>query len=442
MHLNVPDIKEPPVVFLEIDLTTLERREVYALSDIVMVTPIRDGLNLVPYEYIATEPNEYRTAPGAVLILSEFTGCSRALCGGIRVNPWNLEDFVRAMDKALSTPEKDRRHMRNQDLKYVSHHTTGAWAKSFIDDLETCYEPKEKMTSLGLGFGMSFNTLEPTSNAGNSLEYEHMADSYTAAAGRLFLLDCEGTIKVDGTRPPSPGIISAITDLCSDTKNIVIVMSGREKAKLLEWFGAIPNIGLAAENGFYYRLPGRDTWECMDETTDLSWTPVVEGIMTEYCERTDGAQLSVTESHLRWIFRDVDAEFGTWQGRQLKQDIEEVITPGLIAVTMTSKAVVVHPATVNRGVLVNLLASQLPELDIQLEFISCFGDSRADEDTFAAIGAQIPENIRMAVYTCTVGRKNSFADYFVDGMDNVELILTKLGEVSRAQAQIKRSATH
>ena len=168
----------------------------------------------------------------------------------------------------------------------------------------------------------------------------------------------------------------------------------------------------------------------MDDTTDLSWTPVAEGIMREYCERTDGAQLSVTESHLRWIYRDVDAEFGKWQGQQLKEDLEEVVAPGLIEVFMTSKAVVAHPKHVNRGVLVNLLAGHLPGLDFQLEFIACFGDSRADEDTFAAISAQIPENVRMECYTCTVGRKNSFADYFVDGMDNVELILTKLGQAS------------
>jgi len=227
------EIPEPPVLFLELDLSPEERREVYAMSDIVLVTPIRDGLNLIPYEYIATEPNEYRTAPGAVLILSEFTGCSRALCGGIRVNPWNLEEFVRGMDKALSTPEKDRRHMRAQDLKYVSNHTTGAWARSFMDDLEQCYEPKEKMTSLGLGFGMSFNTLEPSGQSTNSLEYESMSEGYMQAEGRLFLLDCEGTIKVDGTRPPSGGIIAALTDLCADSKNLVIVMSGRPKEKLL-----------------------------------------------------------------------------------------------------------------------------------------------------------------------------------------------------------------
>jgi len=373
----------------------------------------------------------YRTSPGAVMVVSEFTGCSRALCGCIRINPWNLDEYVRALDKALSTPDRDREHMREQDLKYVTTHTTGLWAKSFLNDLETCYEPKEKMTSLGLGFGMSFNTLEPSGATTHQLEYEDMADEYKSAEGRLLLLDCEGTIKADGSRPPSEGMLQALAALAADPKNLVIVMSGRSREQLEGWFSSVPNLGLAAENGFYYKVPQQgEDWFCMDPTVDLTWTSVVEGVMLEYCERTDGAQCSVTESHLRWGFRDTDHEFGLWQARQLKEDLLQVIAPGLIEVNVTAKACVVHPKSVNRGVLVAKLALLLTELEIPLGFISCFGDDRADEDTFAAIAHQIPEDIRIALYTCTVGRKNSFADYFVDGMENVEHILSKLGEVS------------
>jgi len=418
------------VHYLECDLSTSERREVYALSDIMLVTPVRDGLNLVPYEYVATEPNAQRKASG-VLILSEFTGCSRALCGGLRINPWDIDKFVTAMDKALSSPERDRNHTRQQDLKYVNAHTTAVWARSFLDDLETCYEPMEKMTTLGLGFGMSFNTLEPSAQNTNTLEYEDMAEGYETSAGRLFLLDCEGTIKVDGSRPPTPGMIKALQAMCADPKNIVMVMSGRPRHNLEQWFGMVPNLGMAAENGFYFKVPRHsEEWVCMDPTVDLTWTPVVEGIMREYCERTDGAQMSITESHLRWVFRDTDQEFGHWQALQLKEDLEQVISPGTIEVNVSSKAVVVHPKNLNRGHLVAKLATMLPEMEHPLEFVACFGDDRADEDTFAAINAQIPENARITLYTCTVGRKNSFADYFVDGMDNVEFILSKLGEVS------------
>lgn len=430
------DISDGPITFIEKDLNIMERRMVYGLSDIMLVTPIRDGLNLVPYEYIATEPNEGRSHPGAVMVVSEFTGCSRALCGGIRINPWNVDEYIRALDKALSTPDRDREHMRAQDLKYVTTHTTGQWAKSFLNDLETCYEPKEKMTALGLGFGMSFNTLEPSGQNTNHLEYEDMSEAYKTASGRLFLLDCEGTIKVDGTRPPTAGMLQALTALAADPRNIIIVMSGRSREQLAGWFGSIPNISLAAENGFYYKVPQLgEEWVCLDPTVDLSWVGIVEGVMQEYCERTDGAQYSATESHLRWGFRDTDHEFGSWQARQLKEDLEQVITPGLIEVNVTAKACVVHPKSVNRGVLVATLAGLLPQLDHAVDMITCFGDGRADEDSFAAIAAHIPENIRMSLYTCTVGRKNSHADYFVDGMENVELILTKLGEVSTHMSQ-------
>jgi trehalose 6-phosphate synthase/phosphatase len=257
-----------------------------------------------------------------------------------------------------------------------------------------------------------------------------MLGAYSVAAGRLFLLDCEGTIKVDGSRPPSDGMLAALRAICADPKNFVIVMSGRPRESIEAWFGSVENLGLAAENGFYYKVPRSEEWACMDPTVDLSWTPVVEGIMKEYCERTDGAQLSLTESHMRWVFRDTDQEFGQWQAHQLKEDIEQVIAPGVIEVNMSTKAVVVHPKNVHRGTLVSILATMMPNIDFPLEFIACFGDDRADEDTFAAINTHIPENANISLFTCTVGRKNSFADFFVDGMENVELILTKCSEVS------------
>ena len=152
--------------------------------------------------------------------------------------------------------------------------------------------------------------------------------------------------------------------------------------------------------------------------------------MLEYCERTDGAQLSITDSHLRWGFRDTDNEFGMWQARQLKEDIQQVIAPGLIEVNVTAKACIVHPKLVNRGVLVAKLGEVIQTLAFPLDFVICFGDERADEDTFAAISSQIPDSIRISLYTVTVGRKNSYADYFVDDMGNVATILSRLGQES------------
>lgn len=90
----------------------------YATSDVCLVSSTRDGMNLVSYEYIATQEKRH-----GVMILSEFAGAAQSLNGSIVVNPWNIGDLAEAIHEALTMPE-DRRAANHEKLfRYVFKYT-------------------------------------------------------------------------------------------------------------------------------------------------------------------------------------------------------------------------------------------------------------------------------------------------------------------------------
>ncbi|KAE8699354.1 Alpha,alpha-trehalose-phosphate synthase 6 [Hibiscus syriacus] len=112
-----------PIVFIDRPVSLSERVAYYSVAECVVVTVVRDGMNLTPYEYIVcrqgvsdSEPSsESNGTKKSMLVVSEFIGCSPSLSGAIRVNPWNIESTSEAMNEAISmaNAEKQLRH-KNQ----------------------------------------------------------------------------------------------------------------------------------------------------------------------------------------------------------------------------------------------------------------------------------------------------------------------------------------
>lgn len=90
----------------------------YAVSDVCLVSSTRDGMNLVSYEYIATQQKRH-----GVMILSEFTGAAQSLNGSIVVNPWNTEELANAIHEAITMPKELRRVNHEKLYGYVTKYT-------------------------------------------------------------------------------------------------------------------------------------------------------------------------------------------------------------------------------------------------------------------------------------------------------------------------------
>jgi trehalose 6-phosphate synthase len=118
------------VHYLRRNLPFEELIAVYQAADVMVVTPLRDGMNLVAKEYIATRFDNTGT-----LILSEFTGAAAELSEALLVNPHDVDGMAEAMERALNMPpEVEHRRMRLL-RRVVASHSVHDWARQFLEAL-------------------------------------------------------------------------------------------------------------------------------------------------------------------------------------------------------------------------------------------------------------------------------------------------------------------
>ncbi|KAK4177898.1 glycosyl transferase [Triangularia setosa] len=119
-----------PIHFLHQSVSFDELTALYAVSDVCLVSSTRDGMNLVSYEYIATQRERH-----GVMILSEFTGAAQSLNGSLIVNPWNTEELANAIHDAVTmSPEQREANYRKLE-RYVFKYTSAWWGQSFVTEL-------------------------------------------------------------------------------------------------------------------------------------------------------------------------------------------------------------------------------------------------------------------------------------------------------------------
>jgi trehalose 6-phosphate synthase len=120
----------PPVHYLHQSYPREEMAALYLAADVMLVTPLRDGMNLVAKEYVACRDDE-----GGALVLSEFAGAADELSGAFLVNPHDIEGLKDAIVRAATiTPAEARRRMRAMRRR-VRDHDVAHWAASFRDML-------------------------------------------------------------------------------------------------------------------------------------------------------------------------------------------------------------------------------------------------------------------------------------------------------------------
>jgi len=251
-----------PVVFIDRDVSSVEKIAYYTIAECVVVTAVRDGMNLTPYEYIvcrqgapgSESTSEVSGPKKSMLVVSEFIGCSPSLSGAIRVNPWNIEATAEGMNEAISMPEQEKQLRHEKHYRYVSSHDVAYWSRSFTQDLERACKDHFRRTCWGIGLGFGFRVVALDPNF-TKLNIDSIVNAYEISESRAILLDYDGTLvpQTSINKPPSPEVVSIINTLCSDRRNIVFLVSGRDKDTLGEWFASCPKLGIAAEHGYFLR---------------------------------------------------------------------------------------------------------------------------------------------------------------------------------------------
>jgi len=124
-------VGRPIVHYLHQPVGREELVALYRAADVMVVTPLRDGMNLVCKEYVAT-----RRGLDGVLVLSEFAGAAAELTSALLVNPHDLGSVTQALERALTMdPEEERARMRALHRQVMTH-DVDRWARSFLDFLD------------------------------------------------------------------------------------------------------------------------------------------------------------------------------------------------------------------------------------------------------------------------------------------------------------------
>jgi len=371
----------------------------YRISDIALVTPLRDGMNLIAKEYIAT-----KTDGRGVLILSEMAGASKAMGEAVIINPSNVEEIADALEEALEMPEEEQIR-RNEILRArTKSYDVVRWAEDFID---ATLEVKKEQE------GLSAMVLEPSA-------CEDLEENYRRAKKRLLLLDYDGTLVPFSNDPKSaiPGkeLLGTLKALSEDPRNEVVLISGRDKAELQKWFGKL-NLSLIAEHGAWIKRK-KDDW-CMSKPLSASWKPMVMPIMKRYADRLPGTFVEEKEYSLVWHYRAADPEVALVKVSEIVDDLVNFTANIDAQVLRGNKIVEVRCAGINKGM---ALKSWISEGGF--DFILAVGDDSTDEDMFRVL----PET----AYSLKVGNSESCARFRLKNQSNVLELVEKLAMESSA----------
>lgn len=385
-----------PVQYFYRAFPFLELAGMYNQADVLLVTPIRDGMNLIAKEYIAA-----KTDGNGVVILSETAGAARELGEPILINPTNLPEIGEAIHRALTMTDQDKARRNSVMHERLRRYDIQMWSHEFISKLKQVSEDGEKPGA------------RPLQDAG----MRTVRDRYRDAAHRLLLLDYDGTL-VGFQNTPEDAVAddelkSLIRRLADVSGNEVVIISGRDKDFLESQWGELP-VGLIAGHGVWQRRIGGQ-WQ-VAETLDIKWKNAVRPVLRRYCDRTPGSSVEEKAFSLAWHYRRCEPELAAVRLGELRDALLSLTSNLNVSVLDGNKVLEIKNSSVNKG---RGAARYMQDRDFP--FVLAIGDDHTDEDMFAALPDQ--------AVTIKVGAQQTVADWFLPGPKAVRRLLQGLAEI-------------
>lgn len=382
-----------PVVYLYRFLPFEKIVTLYNMADIALVTPLRDGMNLIAKEYVAS-----RRGSRGVLVLSEMAGAINELAEAIVVNPNNRQEVAESMKEALKMSEEEQIERNTTMKRRLQRYNVSTWANDFMNSLSQIKSLQQEIAS---------KTLTPK-------DKELLIDDYLQSESRLIFLDYDGTLVPFAEKPemakPDKDISHVLEMLNRDTKNKVVIISGRDKNTLEGWFDHL-NICLSAEHGGWIKEKNGE-W-IMVEPLQSDWKEEVRPMLELYVDRTPGSFVEDKSFSLVWHYRKADPELGSLRAWELKEALLD-LTDGLdLVVSEGSKVIEIKNGEINKGIAALHWASKK-----SWDFILAIGDDWTDEDLFKVL----PD----PAYSIKVGLGMSKARFYLANHLEVRELLKEL----------------
>ena len=350
-----------PLVYQYQSLSFAEMVALYDRSDVGLITPILDGMNLVAKEYLACQ----RTNLG-VLILSEMAGAAAELSEAILINPTDKAEMATAIAKALDTPLPDRQAVLERMQNRLQTYDVFAWAKDFFDTMD---HVKKEQHILKVRL------------INRSIENQ-IAQKYHKASRRIMFLDYDGTLVPFSRYPeaavPGEDLLTQLERLATDASNTLVIVSGRQREFLDKWFGGLRAV-LVAEHGAFIRLVPTEWVSEVDP--DPAWKRQVLPVLQRYADRCTGAFIEEKSLSLVWHYRNAGPEISLLRSQELKEELRELVSHDpRLHIMEGHKVIEVKKAGYDKGT-VALKLLRLAAFD----FVLAIGDDKTDEELFRAL---------------------------------------------------------
>ena len=366
----------------------------YRISDVALVSPMRDGMNLVCKEYVAS-----RLDKKGVLILSEMAGASKELSDAIIVNPNDIHQLVEAMHKALTLPEALQIESMTSMQKSLKRYNIHAWVKLFMDELANVKREQSHLKTRLIDNQLS----------------EEIKHAYKQSKERLIFLDYDGTLVGFNENPddskPDQELIEILERLTKDKNNHIVIISGRGRQFLEEWMKPY-SLDIVAEHGVWIKRMGKPFKTFIK--INASWKKEILSLLERYVNRTPGSFVEEKDYSLVWHYRKVETGLGEVRTRELTSHLKYMTANENLEVLEGDMIVEIKNSEINKGKAAQKLMEIYPEAD----FLLALGDDFTDEDTFKAM----PEE----AYTIKVGTSASEAKFSVNSYKEVRKLLNEI----------------
>ncbi|MGE3512660.1 MAG: trehalose-phosphatase, partial [Vicinamibacterales bacterium] len=390
-------LQSTPIHYMYGSVSQQQLVALYRAADVMLVTPLRDGMNLVAKEFLAS-----RVDGDGVLVLSEFAGATSELGDAVVVNPYDVDAMAGAIQRALALDETERRVRMRRLRESVASHDVHQWAAQFLAALHADNAPIAPPVLL--------------QHPGD------LVDELSAATRLIVLLDYDGTLVPLAPLPhlavPDGGLLDDLRALAEAAGVEVHLVSGRPRESLSAWFGGLP-LSLWAEHGFWHRGAGDDGWAAATPVP-TDWMNKVAPILEQFTATTPGSLVETKSVSLAWHYRLADPEFGARQAHELRMLLGDTLSNQPLEVLEGHTVIEVR----YRGMTKAAVAHHLAPL-AKGTAILAIGDDRTDEDLFGALPSD--------AMTVCVGHRSSRARFRLPDYQQVRRLLRALVDVRRGR---------
>lgn len=371
-----------PIIYQYTHLDFEDLIAFYTLCDVALITPLRDGMNLVAKEFVVSRQDKK-----GVLILSEMAGAAKELADAITINPNDQNGLAKKIKEGLEMPAEEQEKRISIMQKRVEQYDVNIWAEDFLTQLDAIKEKQKEF---------EFKVLDAPAK-------RNILDKYRRAGKRLILLDYDGTLVPFAALPhqskPTKALIDILTDISSDPDNHVYLVSGRDSHTLEEWLGAL-KINLISEHGAKSRTSDGKWKSNMILDIDSNWKSIIRTVMEKYVRRCANTFVEEKDYCVVWHYRNADINQSKIRAAELFSELSGYSNTLNTQVCSGNKIVEVRIKGVDKGSVVKKLVK-----DNAFDFILACGDDYTDEDMFKALA-----NNNNAV-TIKIGSEASYAQY-------------------------------